>query len=59
MDEKRKHGSSGCECAAPPEPDERRPYVTPEIEVLGDVRDLTLGATPGAGDSTPQNTQPF
>ena len=38
---------------------ERRPYLAPKLEVLGDIRDLTLGSTPGAGDSTPPNTQPF
>lgn len=36
----------------------RRPYRAPRIEALGDVRDVTLGATPGFGDSTPPNTQP-
>ncbi len=38
---------------------ERRAYVTPRLETLGDIRDLTLGATLGVGDSTPMNTQPF
>lgn len=37
----------------------RRVYETPLLEVLGDIRTLTLGATPGVGDSTPPNTQPF
>jgi|GEM_PF-1511122 len=37
----------------------RRIYETPRLEVLGDIRALTLGATPGVGDSTPPNTQPF
>lgn len=29
----------------------RLPYAPPRLEVLGDVRDLTLGGTPGLGDS--------
>lgn len=37
----------------------RRSYAPPRLEVLGDIRDLTLGATLGVGDSTPPNTQPF
>jgi len=37
----------------------RRPYVPPRLEVLGDIREITLGATFGVGDSTPPNTQPF
>lgn len=30
----------------------RRPYTPPVLEEYGDVRDLTLGGSPGAGDST-------
>ena len=43
------------------EPTPRRlPYTRPHIEVLGDVRDLTLGGTPGLGDSgDPMNRQPL
>jgi len=37
----------------------RRPYESPRVEVLGDVRDITLGASPGVADSTPPNTQTF
>lgn len=37
----------------------RRPYDPPRVEVLGDVRDITLGASPGIADSTPPNTQTF
>ncbi len=37
----------------------RKTYEPPRLEVLGDVREITLGATLGAGDSTPMNTQPF
>lgn len=33
----------------------RLPYITPRLELLGDVRDLTLGGSPGTGDSS----QPF
>lgn len=29
----------------------RRSYACPRLEVLGDIRDLTLGGTPGTGDS--------
>jgi hypothetical protein len=31
--------------------DDLRPYSPPRLEVLGDVRDLTLGGSPGVGDS--------
>lgn len=43
----------------PRSPGLRRAYARPRLEVLGDIRTLTLGATPGVGDSTPPNTQPF
>jgi hypothetical protein len=29
----------------------RRPYVTPHLVELGDLRSLTLGGSPGANDS--------
>ncbi|MEM9552692.1 MAG: lasso RiPP family leader peptide-containing protein [Acidobacteriota bacterium] len=29
----------------------RRPYQPPSLQVHGDVRGVTLGATPGVGDS--------
>lgn len=29
----------------------RRPYVSPRLVDLGDLRSLTLGGSPGAGDS--------
>ena len=29
----------------------RRPYVSPRLVELGDLRSLTLGGSPGAGDS--------
>ena len=29
----------------------RRPYVSPRVVDLGDLRSLTLGGSPGAGDS--------
>lgn len=32
-------------------PGRRRPYRTPRLERLGDLRSLTLGGSPGAGDS--------
>lgn len=35
-----------------PDDDEpRRPYVSPRLVELGDLRSLTLGGSPGAGDS--------
>ncbi len=36
--------------------DTRADYVAPELRVLGDVRDLTLGASPGTGDSGSSGT---
>jgi hypothetical protein len=36
----------------------RRLYERPRLEVLGDVRDVTLGNSPGSGDSNdPVNFQ--
>ncbi len=29
----------------------RKPYAKPCLVILGDVRDMTLGGSPGAGDS--------
>lgn len=29
----------------------RRPYAKPKITMFGDIRDVTLGMTPGIGDS--------
>lgn len=37
--------------AVPAATDARAEYVAPELRELGDVRDLTLGASPGTGDS--------
>ena len=43
----------------PREQKPRRPYRAPRLEVLGDVRDLTLGGSPGVGDSgDPFNFEP-
>jgi hypothetical protein len=37
----------------------KRPYSPPQLDALGDVRDLTLaGTTPGVGDSSFANTRP-
>jgi hypothetical protein len=36
---------------------ERRVYVAPAILALGDLRDLTLGGSPGVGDSGGGATQ--
>jgi hypothetical protein len=30
---------------------DRRPYRSPRLERLGDLRNLTLGGSPGMGDS--------
>ena len=38
-----------CRTLAGAEP--RRPYVSPRLVELGDLRSLTLGGSPGAGDS--------
>jgi hypothetical protein len=35
----------------------RRPYAPPVLEVLGDVRELTLGPSGGVGDSIDINTR--
>jgi hypothetical protein len=46
------------ETAGTPAPS-RRAYTRPWLEVLGDIRDLTLGGTPGTGDSgDPVNFDP-
>jgi hypothetical protein len=34
----------------------RRPYSTPRLVVFGDVLSLTLGGSPGAGDSGGSST---
>lgn len=36
---------------------EKKPYTSPKLTVLGDIRDLTLGASPGIGDSGSINFQ--
>lgn len=37
---------------------DRRPYVRPRLDRLGDVRDVTLGISPGSLDSNdPDNLQ--
>jgi hypothetical protein len=36
---------------ATPDRPARRPYEAPCLLPLGDLRELTLGASPGAGDS--------
>lgn len=35
----------------------RAAYRPPRLAVLGDIRSLTLGGSPGTGDSAPINTQ--
>ena len=38
---------------------QRQPYTPPELRRLGDLRDLTLGGSPGTGDSGNAATQQF
>ncbi len=38
-------------------PVHRAAYVAPELRVLGDIRDLTLGGSLGTGDSGSPRTQ--
>lgn len=59
MTDKTRSGRPAARPAGRESAPERRPYIAPKLEVLGDIRDLTLGSSPGAGDSTPPNTQPF
>lgn len=35
----------------------RRPYSPPRLEALGDLRELTLGPSPGIGDSLDPGTR--
>ena len=45
---------------APEERAPRRPYRTPVLTRFGDLRDLTLGGSPGTGESgMPFNFQPL
>ena len=37
---------------------DRRPYETPRLEVYGNIRELTLGGSPGIGDSGGFPTKP-
>lgn len=37
----------------------REPYETPALVFLGDVRDLTLGGSPGSGDSGSPGAERF
>ena len=53
-----KPGTPASEQATGAEPS-RHVYVRPRLEVLGDLRDLTLGGSPNTGDSgDPLNTEP-
>lgn len=36
---------------------DRQVYVRPVLTTLGDVRDLTLGGSPGSGDSAGASTE--
>lgn len=40
-------------CSSAPDQDGRvkKPYRKPQLEVWGDLRDLTLGPSPGVGES--------
>lgn len=42
---------------ASPHPAERRTYVVPVLHALGDIRDLTLGGSPGLNDSGNEELQ--
>ena len=35
----------------------RKPYSKPQLEMLGDLRNLTLGGSPGSGDSSNAGVQ--
>jgi hypothetical protein len=35
----------------------RKPYRKPQLDALGDLRSLTLGGSPGAGDSGSSGTR--
>jgi len=35
----------------------RKPYSKPQLEILGDLRNLTLGGSPGSGDSSNAGVQ--
>ena len=39
--------------------DRRRPYTTPRLEVYGDIQALTLGGSPGMGESGATNRNPL
>lgn len=49
------------EIEPPPSSDagSRRPYASPRLVVLGDLRSLTLGGSPGFGDSGGQPRKPL
>ena len=42
-----------------PAPETRERYIAPTLVCLGDVRELTLGGSPGSGDSGDPGTQRF
>lgn len=45
---------TGADTPPPPSPEARRPrrpYRPPQLRLFGDVRDVTLGPSPGAGES--------
>lgn len=42
-----------------PAPDTRERYIAPTLVCLGDVRELTLGGSPGSGDSGDPGAQRF
>lgn len=48
----RGQGSAPEERPPPPiGPGSRRAYAAPAVRVLGDIRDVTMGPTPGIGES--------
>ena len=41
----------------PAPPKQRRPYTKPQLEVYGNIRELTHGGSPGTGDSGSPGTR--
>jgi hypothetical protein len=57
MNEPKKIDSETATSPSPPKA--KKLYVSPRLIYLGDIRDLTLGGSPGIGDSgSVQPTQP-
>ena len=37
----------------------KKKYLSPQVLPLGDIRDVTMGGSPGVGDSGTPATKPF